>query len=344
MDVICNGTSMAVPHAVGAASLLWQKDITKPAQFIRELMKASSKTITDDNGDKFSYIDYAYAEKIYDDLCKSYKKKGNAVKPDKKYKNNGKIKSFEGEVEARWSKANHEKTVEYASNHAGGLTANQVNIVKVGVRAPDIYYGASDYEGLKMFHAMKQNNPDGSVCFFNYVKVYEDIMNMALKCKKDGIGAAQSLAFPDGSSGVYSECVTARNYLRKQELTVMLNQAGYEYSSKNGALVLMGISMHVVGDAYAHRAYIFNGNGGYIRPDTDNIASYEERFSCAKKSCADVLGLWNGACPPSFAEFIVSGYNGVFGLEKLYTFAMQSWNGIDFYSYEASLRKRSCKD
>ncbi len=82
LDVSCNGTSIAVPHAVGAASLLWQKDLTKPAQFIRDLMKISSKTILANNGDRYSYIDYTYAEEIYDDLYHNYKNKGNANRAD----------------------------------------------------------------------------------------------------------------------------------------------------------------------------------------------------------------------------------------------------------------------
>lgn len=56
---------MAVPHVVGAASLLWQKDTSKSKDFIKNLLEESARNV----GDKESYgnglIDYEYAEKQY---------------------------------------------------------------------------------------------------------------------------------------------------------------------------------------------------------------------------------------------------------------------------------------
>ena len=58
--MVTSGTSMAVPHVVGAASLLWQKDTSKSKDFIKNLLEESARNV----GDKESYgnglIDYEY--------------------------------------------------------------------------------------------------------------------------------------------------------------------------------------------------------------------------------------------------------------------------------------------
>ncbi|MCI9412854.1 MAG: S8 family serine peptidase [Eubacterium sp.] len=346
LDVSCNGTSIAVPHAVGAASLLWQKDLTKPAQFIRDLMKISSKTILDNNGDRYSYIDYTYAEEIYDDLYHNYKNKGNAAESNKKYKNKGKVKSYEGEVEARWSKTNHGNTVEYANDHAGGLTSTQIEIVKLGAKAPDVHCPATVYPSHRMLHALGN---------FNYVKVYEQIMNMSLRCRKYGHSSALSMGYPDGYPGDFNECETVRSWLGVPEIKVMLNNQ-YVYNDKNAALIMMGVAMHVIGDTYAHKSYALHGttwvsygsypykgegkfgepkeDGTYNRADDTDCC--RERFICAKKACTEVLAVWNGNCPPSFCEYI-QNHADIFRLERLYSFSKVSWNGIDFNSYSNKL-------
>lgn len=50
--VVTHGTSIAVPHVTGAASLLWEKDLGKSNTFIRRLLEQSAKDIegTDECG------------------------------------------------------------------------------------------------------------------------------------------------------------------------------------------------------------------------------------------------------------------------------------------------------
>lgn len=43
--MITSGTSMAVPHVVGAASLIWQKDLSKPKDFVSQLLEESAKPL-----------------------------------------------------------------------------------------------------------------------------------------------------------------------------------------------------------------------------------------------------------------------------------------------------------
>lgn len=60
---------MAVPHVVGVASLLWEKDVTVDAEFIRMVMNAGAKTYEDKESYGYGLVDYEYASSIYDE-CK----------------------------------------------------------------------------------------------------------------------------------------------------------------------------------------------------------------------------------------------------------------------------------
>ncbi|MCI8307334.1 MAG: S8 family serine peptidase [Lachnospiraceae bacterium] len=336
MDVKCNGTSMAVPHAVGVASLLWQKDITKPAKFIRELLKASAKTIADEEGEEFSYIDFTYAEKIYDDMSRTYKNSGNnGKKTGKSYKKNkGKVKSYEGEVEARWSRPKHESTVEYADSSAGDLTSTQVAIVKLGARAPDDHCPSNVYPSHRMLHAMGP---------FNYVKVYEQIMNMSIRCKLYGHNSAMLMGYPDGNPGIYGECETARSWLGEPEIKVMLANK-YPYTNKNASLIMMGVAMHVMGDTFAHKAGVYDANTNTWRPigdmgmDNDDIYAPNDsksRFLCAKESCAWVLASWSSNINPGiddydFEKMINLSRPKRFKLERFKTYCEAAPNGFSY--------------
>jgi len=95
---------------------------------------------------------------------------------NEKFDNNEKVEDYTECVDASWSRNNHEKTVTYAYNNTGGcITASQVEIVKLGARAPDELWPANE---KPQFHA-KDNS--------NYIKVYEHLMNMAFKCKKNNL-------------------------------------------------------------------------------------------------------------------------------------------------------------
>ena len=105
MEVICSGTSMAVPHAVGSASLLWQKDTGKPAAFIKGLLEASAKTVNDGDSE-YSYIDLEYANEIYDAYYSDFILFNNTEKINEQYDNGSNVDDY-SEATGSWSKSNH---------------------------------------------------------------------------------------------------------------------------------------------------------------------------------------------------------------------------------------------
>ena len=96
---------MAVPHAVGSASLLWQKDTGKPAAFIKGLLEASAKTVNDGDSE-YSYIDLEYANEIYDAYYSDFILFNNTEKINEQYDNGSNVDDY-SEATGSWSKSNH---------------------------------------------------------------------------------------------------------------------------------------------------------------------------------------------------------------------------------------------
>ncbi|MBE5928558.1 MAG: hypothetical protein E7267_04190 [Lachnospiraceae bacterium] len=358
MGVVCDGTSMAVPHAVGAASLLWQKDLKKPAGFIKGLLEASAKTI-DSDGKEYSFIDVDYANEIYNDYYIQYKKTEysyNASDIDtinEKFDNCEEVEDYTDCVDASWSKDNHSKTVDYAYNNTGGcITASQVEIVKLGAKAPDIKWPASSDEKRRMFHA--KDSDAGKT--YNYIKVYEHIMNMALKCKKTTHAKALKIAYPDNNAGEYNECKTVTNTLNKDAIDSILK--GKSINHTNEALVMLGIAMHLAADVYAHQSYVKKGDsktfkipGKYKKdhdqdgtPNNDDVDFVPARWKCAKETCKEIIWVWGCNLIPDGNEFNFYGYHDVLKLYKLYKFANESPNGGNKNEYINELKYCSYDD
>lgn len=369
-EVVCSGTSMAVPHVVGAASLLWQRDKSKSPDFIRRLIETSSKTVEND-GVKYCYIDIKYADMIYDEFVKKYETDISDRCGTDIQKNEEEVKAYDETVTGSWSKSNHVKILTYAHNNAGNLTGRDLEIVKIGVRAPDVWYSASLYDGtdknpwrlnLRMFHAMEN---------FNYVKVYEYIMSMAKECWRNNLASAQQIDYPNSNPGEYNECARVKAQLDKNCITNILQgrtddtMYGLDYTKKRAALIMLGFAMHVVGDTFSHKSweyyngswvshgrYPLKGSGGKFE-NVDIYGTYNraddttccpERFSSAKKACTNLLAIWDTSSNPDSYELIADTKTGYFRLEKLYTFTVMSPNGFSFNSYGTKLSNLSYAD
>lgn len=373
MEVTCSGTSMAVPHAVGAASLLWEMDKDKSADFIKGLLEASAKNVEED-GEEYSFIDVEYAKEIYDEYCEKYRAAEDVEEINEIYENDREVETYDEAVTGSWSKAKHEKTVEYASECAGDLSTSELKIVKIGVRAPDVWYSANIYDGtnknpwylnLRMFHAMED---------FNYVKVYEYIMGMSMKCREEGIVAAQNINYPNNNAGEYGECEIVKCQLNKACIENILYGIetdeiyGYTYSKKRASLIMLGFAMHLLGDVFSHKSWeqysqnrwVSHGdypqkgaagsgkyetkkaNGNYNR--ADDVTCCPKRFVGAKEACANALLMWSNNISADSYDIITDVPTGYFCLEKLYTYTLMSPHTFSFSEYGNKLKKLSYAD
>ena len=314
LECVSSGTSFAVPHAVGIASLLWQKDFSKSADYIRKLLKASAKTLTDENGKEYSLIDYEYACKIYDEYNEVYNEDDDVEEIINEFENEAEADDYSDEVEGRWSQQNHIDTVNNCYNEFNCYYGD-AEIVKLGAVAPDVYCPFGIYPSHEMFHAKSKYGEH------NYVRVCEYIMNLATHCKNYGHRSSLSAdCRPDNVSD--NDYNTVKGWLGESEITVMLNNQ-YVYNDYNASLIMLGVAMHVMGDTYAHQTREYR-NGILVKPATNDIDS-NSRLHYAKES---IMNLWTNY----YNNIKTNGtdYEGnakKFKISNLYQYSIASTNG-----------------
>ncbi len=146
-SIIVSGTSISAPHVVGLASLLWSKDKSVSADFIKSLIIRSANKTENDKSYK-GIIDVDYALAIYDTYKKEYyntiAETDNVDKDvvvDKIAENDNVIHvSKNNYVTGTWTAKGHENAVSYAGNF-WELTPIQIKILKLGIAYPDQKFG-----------------------------------------------------------------------------------------------------------------------------------------------------------------------------------------------------------
>lgn len=153
-ETIVSGTSMAVPHVVGIASVLWQKETTKSADFIRRLINESANYLGDANIYGNGLVDLSYALEIYDEFEDTYIP-GSVATVQNEFENNSEIESFNDVdyVEGSWAWYTytdqygnsittyaHQWLIEagvYWSGNTTNLSTDIINLIKRAAIWPD---------------------------------------------------------------------------------------------------------------------------------------------------------------------------------------------------------------
>ena len=136
---VTHGTSIAVPHVTGAASLLWEKDLTKPSIFIRRLIEESAKEM--EGTDACGLLDVGYALEAYDGFAERFDEEGETpetgiLKNTETPESFEEVNTDEAYVEGRWGGSNHQAAVDTGSK-GKGFSAAAINVIKQGAVYPD---------------------------------------------------------------------------------------------------------------------------------------------------------------------------------------------------------------
>lgn len=172
--IVESGTSLAAPHVTGVASLLWQKDLSVSADFIRGLLGKSANPCGDTKEYGEGLIDYEYALSIYDEYKEDYET-GQDDSMGNVPENTNAVPVFEenSAVEGQWT------------NHAGkAKDAGAVLAFQNGAAAPD--KEGSGLEKLRLHHPWHGGR------FANYAADYRYVIKVANAVQDLDAGATKT--------------------------------------------------------------------------------------------------------------------------------------------------------
>lgn len=265
---VTHGTSIAVPHVVGVASLLWEKNLSKSNEFIRQLITHSSKNISNTND--CGLLDAGYALKIYDDFEKSFTEKDFESK-EHIPENSESVETFNevekdsSYVEGRWeadsneNNPGHKELVqEGAKNQVTDATT--LAILKAGAVYPDRPDSGMDggTTDNPEYHGGYKDYSGNAV---NYVACYEFVTRIALKNGNASLITNYKTIYGLGKDSYdwiktdFTSKKVGWNTWNTIFSGIKVNGKAVADTNKNRKYFTWGIALHILGDTFAHRTY-----------------------------------------------------------------------------------------
>lgn len=277
-ETVGSGTSLAVPHVAGVASVIWQKDKTKSAEFVRGLIEETANKRKVDNV-TYSIVDLEYALEKYDEYAENYKNKGYKVRSNLSDLSTN-IKMIK--VTALWTRNDHATLV--SNNKNVKLTTKEVNMIKAGIRYNDKWLSPdANTPNRKIWHSLGKESNLMSSTFFVGKVIQESNCNPNNVAQTPGLTTAQYNQIKSDIQAInWSDKV-----LKIEGLT---NISDYPNNIKNKRLLLFGMALHIVTDAFAHKAYkrkpyLSGASMSHWEhvSDTDNPNEVPSRYKAAGK-------------------------------------------------------------
>lgn len=226
------GTSAAAAQVTGAASILWGIDKNKSADFIRELLSASSRKLTNTYAANVGLVDIAYAISCYDEFETEY----NASSGETIALNGSEAEVFDVvEISPLWTPDDHGNIITgYINPRVTNLTQANMKIMVTTARGAD----NPSYKDHSNLHGTG-----------NYLLGLRYLYKLAQNVKS---GMSNTTASNAAYSGIPIQNMTAT---LKKVTELMLSNGG---SSNNERYYrVLGFALHSIGDTFAHRAYVY---------------------------------------------------------------------------------------
>ena len=288
--LVSSGTSLAVPHVVAAASLIWEKDLTVSNEFIRQLLlECANKTVCG-KGSGEGILDISYAMEMYEEYKKEYK--DAEINHCKVIKNVSELttREVDDSVEGSWSYSDHNSMVENSQ-----LSSQEISIIKSGAVYPD-----SSLSGVSGLTAHPEWH--GGYKADNYVGSYLYVTYLAKAIREE---VSLSSVYVPGNIGV-SEASYLLNAVQNVDWATMLATP----SNHNKSLFVLGMALHTATDTYAHSvwAYVKHGNknvwehldhgdkNGWADASDKCRERFETATAVSKKSIKTFLSNSRGDC------------------------------------------------
>ncbi|WP_394926863.1 S8 family peptidase [uncultured Robinsoniella sp.] len=282
-STITHGTSIAVPHVVGVASLLWEKDLSKSHEFIRQLIDSTSKNVS--NSDVCGLIDGEYAMSMYETFAENFKDlsiAGEEIIPENTDKPDTfeEINDDETYVEGRWDGGTHQSVID--KEQAEGkfeLDTKAIAIIKMGAIYPDKsevkiggYGNFPEYHGGVKWDKV----PGKEVVPVNFVSCYLFLTRIALRGGDTSVFKRVPIGMDARICNKIKSKITATKFGDMPWSQIL---AQYGNTKANRKYFLFGVAIHLVSDSFAHRIWYKNNGvvGKFISHDDKNYPDKPNR-------------------------------------------------------------------
>lgn len=280
-NVVTGGTSIAVPHVTGTAALLWERDLTKSNEFIRQLIRYSAIALPDT--DDCGLLDAAFALENYDCFAQNYHPESlpdESVLPE----NTQTPESFEyvetddAYVEGRWKGPQHEEVID-KSGSTLGFSADAIAVIKKGATYPDGKdTGINKCSANPRWHGGTVTIDGKEHEHNNYAAAAEYVTLVALAGGKVSTVTQYDVLGLDGD--LYKKLKTDIKSMDFDSILTTNTKTNRKY-------FLYGCAIHGLTDIFAHSAT--NPDGVYLGHKykyddrTDDIEFYKRRYIVASK-------------------------------------------------------------
>ena len=275
--LVSSGTSLAAPQVAAAASLIWQKDLSMPPEFVRYIINASANLYGDREkyGNGLLYVDYA---------LDNYQKLKNFMEEENKgtekfqpflEKNSAEVCSFEdtGCVEGSWTIEQHEDMIPSSNKYLkAGAKFNDNK--KYKVNSAYTFYGMEAHPWWHGYYKLKST---GEKCNYISAYIYET------KWANYQLGGLPKPSLVKGLSvkqaGEIEKSLNKINW--NKELGTIKDKNALKRAKR---AFLWGMAIHNLTDAFSHSTYIkIDGKYKYVAHGGSTGASAPPHNTSSKK-------------------------------------------------------------
>lgn len=330
-EMVSSGTSLAAPQVAAVASLIWERDPSVPADFVRGLLKESANLYGEAESYGNGLVDAEYALDHYDEFKRNINSRGKSEQDLRIEENKEKITTFEdtGCVEGCW----------YQDDHEVMVPPNYFN-VRYGARFPDTNrYG--DYEH-RIFARMSLNPWWHGYYDTNYIKAVLYATRMGDAIYTHGLGQegkADTLKY--GSASEMRSDISKINW--NTELGRINKTYGKSQKDTKGfrRAFLWGMAIHSATDIFAHSAYVNGKRITHENDDADKVKYIEERYKDANVVAKQMMNKYVAKYELDVNDLILSHNVTAYRIRNLYVNVLSVSNGdvasrVASYSYTYS--------
>ena len=266
-----SGTSMAAPHIAAVAAKLWENHTDWSADKIRQCMDVSAKQLADGNG---KIVDYKAASELAKDFDAVYQPNcstsdlpecGSHVTAEDRYEIPG--------VVAKWMEKGHNSLIRDAvsdANLKSKYTDKKIAVLKAVSLAVDTCSGTSGGTKLTLAKDVPNLHAHG---YTNYITTVYYLYKIAYLQKKNPSKSITKIMNSDSAKGAVIDLANL-SYINKAIniiCTKELKKGGKAYNipnaytgtnaaANNRALRVLGMALHVAGDAFSHKSIVPNND------------------------------------------------------------------------------------